>query len=138
MALKKNAVVKNYYILPCCLLLLNLCNTLISYKAAMIDEPLVRTGAVILLVLFGSSVVTFAVAPAIEALVRTLHRSSRRGAGELGEILFLALLGVGVFWVYYLITINGPEAVLPREWRNPKPAQHHAAGSTHRPLPEIA
>ncbi len=33
---KKTNVVKNYYILPCCLLLLNVCNSLVSYKADMI------------------------------------------------------------------------------------------------------
>ncbi len=56
-----------------------------------------RTFFVIGMVLFGSSVVAFVIAPAIEALVRSLHRTSRKGGGRLGEVLFLAALGAGIF-----------------------------------------
>ena len=40
---KTTAVVRNYYVLPCCLLLLNLVNSLVGYKAEMIAEPFLRT-----------------------------------------------------------------------------------------------
>jgi hypothetical protein len=117
---KKAHVVRAYYVLPCCLLLLNLVNNVVSYKADMIGDPLVRVGVIILLVLFGGSLVAFAIAPAIEAGVRALHRGSRHGAGTLGEIAFLAVLGVFVFWLYYQFYIHGPESILPREfWNNP-------------------
>jgi hypothetical protein len=114
---KTDKVVRNYFVLPCCLLLLNLGNSIITYKAGMISDVLERTCFVIGMVLFGSSVVAFVVAPAIEALVRTLHRTSRQG-GRLGEVLFLAALGVGIFLLYYVATIHGPQALLPAEWRN--------------------
>ena len=116
--MKKTNVVRNYFILPCCLLLLNVCNSLVSYKAGMIADPFLRTLAIIFFILIGSSAVAFLLAPAIEALVRTLHRTSQRGAGELGRVAFLVLLGVGVFYLYYQLYIHGPEAILPQIFRN--------------------
>ena len=118
--MKKNSVVRTYYILPCCLLLLNLCNNLVSYKAGVIANPMLRTVVIVALVLFGSSLVAFAAAPTLAALVRGLHRGSQKGAGLLGEIVFLILLGVGVFWLYYQLYVHGPEAILPEVWWNPK------------------
>ncbi len=104
--------------MPCCLLLLNLVNNLVSYKAGVIVDPTYRVLAIIGLVLCGSSVVAFAVAPGLEAAVRTLHQGSRRQAGILGEIIFLTLLGALVFWLYYQYYIHGAEALLPAEWWN--------------------
>lgn len=118
MAIKKTNVVRAYYVLPCCLLLLNLCNNLLSYKAEVIHDAYLRVLAIMALVLGGGSLVAFAVAPGIEALVRGLHQGSRKQAGILGEILFLALLGVFVFWLYYQYYIHGPESLLPQEWWN--------------------
>ena len=118
--MKTAQAVRSYYVLPCCLLLLNLCIGVVGYKARIIADPLERTAAIMGMVLFGGSLVAFVVAPAIEALVRALHVGSRRGAGTLGEILFLALLGVGVFWLYYQFYIVGPEAILPAAWHNPR------------------
>lgn len=111
---KKTNVVKHYFILPCCLLLLNVCNSLVSYKAGMIGDPLLRTAAIIFFVLIGSSLVAFIFAPAIEGLVHSLHRTSRKGAGELGRVIFLGLLGSGVFYLYYQLYIHGPQAILPQ------------------------
>jgi hypothetical protein len=118
--MKNTNVVRNYYVLPCCLLLLNLCVELVSYKAKMFGDPFLRTGAIMGMVLFGGSLVGFVLAPAITALVGSVQRTSRRGAGELGEILFLVALGAGVFWLYYRVYILGPESVLPMEWHNPR------------------
>ena len=115
---KKNNLVRNYFILPCCLLLLNVCNGLVSYKAGVIEDPFLRTLAVIFFILIGSSLVAFVVSPAIEALVRTLQRTSQKGAGELGRVAFLVLLGLGVFYLYYQLNIHGPQSLLPLAWRN--------------------
>jgi hypothetical protein len=117
---KTKAVIKNYYVLPCCLLLLNLANSLVSYKAELVEEPMLRTLAVIFLVLCGASLVSFVLAPAISAAVNAVHRGSRRGGGELGELVFFVLLGAGVFWCYYKLCNHGPASLLPPEWRNPK------------------
>lgn len=117
--MKSAAVIRNYYILPCLLLLLNLVNSAISYKSGMIRSPFQRASMVILLVLCGSTVTAFLLAPALEKLARTLHRSSRGGAGILGEALFLLGLGALVFWLYYVLTTHGVAALLPPAWRNP-------------------
>jgi hypothetical protein len=118
--MKKTNVVRNYFVLPCCILLLNLCVGLVSYKAKRLGDPLMQTAAVIAMVLFGGSLVGFVLSPAIEAMVGALHRGSRRRWGELGEIGFLIVLGALVFWLYYRMYIMGPEYLLPREWRNPR------------------
>ena len=119
--MKKSTVVRNYFILPCCLLLLNIVNNIVAYKSDEIGEPILRTGAVIFLVLAGSALVAFVLAPLITRLVQSLHLKSRQGAGELGEIIFLVVLGAGVFWLYYQVTIHGVASILPMDWRNPKP-----------------
>lgn len=118
--MKNTTVVRNYYVLPCCLLLLNLCVEMVSYKAKIFGDPFLRTGAIMGMVLFGGSFVGFVVAPAIGKLVGVLHQGSRKNGGELGEIFFLLLLGTVVFWLYYRIYIIGPESVLPAAWQNPK------------------
>jgi hypothetical protein len=110
--------VRNYYVLPCCLLLLNLVNGIIGYKAGAIADPFTRTMVVILLVLFGSSLTAFAIAPALTAGVRTLHQSSRRSAGGLGELAFILALGAAVFWVYYRVSSHGIVSIVPPAWRN--------------------
>ena len=116
---KTTAVLRNYYVLPCCLLLLNLVNSLVGYKAEMIDEPFLRTLIVIFLVLCGSSLVAFVLAPAIGMAVNSLQRGSRQGGGRVGETIFLLVLGAGVFWCYYQLCNHGPAALLPVGWRNP-------------------
>ncbi len=37
--MKNTHVVRNYYVLPCCLLLLNLCVEIVSYKARVFGDP---------------------------------------------------------------------------------------------------
>jgi hypothetical protein len=118
--MKNTNVVRNYYVLPCCLLLLNLCVEIVSYKVKVLDDALLRTAAIMAMVLFGGSLVGFVVAPAISLLVDTIYRRSRQGAGQLGEILFLLTLGVVVFWLYYRIYNIGPQSVLPAAWHNPR------------------
>src|SRR5258708_26551424 len=116
--MKSASVVKNYFVLPCCLLLLNLVNTIISYKVAVIYDGFLRAGFIIFMVLVGSLFVTYAVTPAIESLVRWLHTSTKQRAGGFGEVIFLLLLGIVVFWLYYRAYIIGPQAILPAAWRN--------------------
>ena len=118
--MKNPNVVRNCYVLPCCLLLINLCVELVSYKAKMIEDALLRTAAIMGMVLFGGALVGFVVAPAIGTIVGWLHRTSRRNWGGLGEVLFLGALGVLVFWLYYRVYILGPQSVLPAAWQNPR------------------
>jgi len=113
----KNRAVRNYYVLPCCLLLLNLCTGLVSYKAGTIYNPLLRTAVIMAMVLFGGSLVGFVMEPAITWIVGFVHQKSRR-TGRMVEIAFLAVLGLVVFWLYYRMYILGPKSILPVSWWN--------------------
>jgi len=70
------------------------------------------------MVLFGGSVVSMIAAPAIESVVNSLHFSSKRRWGKTGELVFILILSLGVFWLYYRAYIMGPGYILPPEWRN--------------------
>ena len=117
--MKASATLERYYVLPCCLLLLNLCNEIIAYKAKLIDDGLLRTLVIMGMVLFGSSIVAFAVAPGLVWTVQSLRRTSRSGAGQAGELLFLGCLGLVIFWLYYRNYLMGTEHILPLMWHNP-------------------
>lgn len=119
--MNSDRVVRNYYVVPCCLLLLNLCIELVSYKAKMVDDVLLRTATIMGMVLFGGALVGLIATPAISTIVGTLHRASRARFGVLGEAFFLLLLGAVIFWLYYRVYILGPQSILPLEWQNP----HH-------------
>jgi len=117
--MKASVTLERYYVLPCCLLLLNLCNAIISYKSQLIHDTFLRTLFVMGMVLFGSSVVTFAIAPGLTWTVQSLRRTSRSAAGGLGEVTFLIGLGVVIFWLYYRNYVHGTDSILPGVWRNP-------------------
>ncbi len=125
--MRKHDVVRNYFILPCCVLLLNLFAGIVSYKAKGIADPLIQTGVIMLMVLFGGSLIGFLVAPLIQFVVGIVHRRSKRRYGLLGEAAFLVALLFFVFWLYYRMYIFGPEYLLPAEWRNARtgPAPKH-------------
>ena len=116
--MKTSATLERYYVLPCCLLLLNLCNEIIAYKARLIDDGLLRTLFIMGFVLFGASLVAFAIAPGLVWLVQSLRRTSRSTAGQLGEVGFLVGLGLMIFWLYYRNYLLGTAYILPEAWRN--------------------
>jgi hypothetical protein len=116
--MKASVALERHYVLPCCLLLLNLCNEVIAYKARLIGDDFLRTLFIMSMVLFGASLVAFAVAPGIIWVVQSLRRSSRTAAGRLGDIVFLFALGGLIFWLYYRNYIHGTDAILPPAWRN--------------------
>lgn len=116
--MKTAKVLRNYYVLPCCLLLLNLCVELVSYKAKSLGEPIVQVLIIMAMVLFGGSLVAFIVSPAIERAITWSHQKSRSGGGSVGEVLFLLALGGLIFWLYYEVYIVGPESILPGSWHN--------------------
>ena len=83
--MKAAATLERYYVLPCCLLLLNLCNEIIAYKAKLIADGLLRTVFIMGMVLFGSSLVAFVVAPGIGWTVQSLRRTSRTSCTRQGR-----------------------------------------------------
>ena len=116
--MKTTLTLERFYVLPCCLLLLNLCNEIIAYKARLIDDAMVRTLFIIGLVLFGSSLVALVIAPGVVWAVHALRRTSRSQAGSLGGAAFLVGLGALIFWVYYRNYLLGTQSILPPAWRN--------------------
>lgn len=116
--MKASVALERHYVLPCCLLLLNLCNEIIAYKARLIGDDFLRTLFIMGMVLFGGSLVAFAVASGIIWLVQSLRRTSRTAAGGMGDILFLVVLGGVIFWLYYRNYVHGTEAIIPSIWRN--------------------
>lgn len=117
--MKNPQIIRNYYVLPCCLLLLNLCNQIASYKAQLIDDALLRTAAIMGMVLFGGSLIGLVAEPVIGSLIVSLHHGSRQRWGQIGEILFLCGLGMVVFWLYFRVDVYGAGSILPAGWRNP-------------------
>jgi len=117
-SVKTSRALERYYVLPCCLLLLNLCNEIISYKARLIHDGFLRTLCIMSMVLFGASLVAFGVAPGVIWAVQSMRRTSRSTGGNAGEVVFLSALGVLVFWLYYRNYILGTEFILPAFWRN--------------------
>lgn len=117
--MKKATLVRDYYVLPCCLLLLNLCTSIVSYKTQTIYDPYVRTGVIMGMVLVGGTLVGFVVSPLIGYLVSRLHRGSKQTGGTLGEVAFLLGLGLIIFWLYFRVYIHGAQSILPPAWRNP-------------------
>lgn len=116
--MKVSAALERHYVLPCCLLLLNLVNEIIAYKARLIHDGLLRTCFIMGMVLCGASLVAFAIAPGIVWAVQSLRRTSRSAAGRAGEWAFLGVLGLLIFWLYYRNYLIGTEAILPAAWRN--------------------
>jgi hypothetical protein len=55
----------------------------VSYKARVIDDALLRTAAVIAMVLFGGSLVGSLAEPVISTVVGSLHQGTRARAGQL-------------------------------------------------------
>lgn len=117
--MKVSTALARYYVLPCCLLLLNLCNEVVSYKAKLIADDFLRTLFIMGMVLFGSSLVAFAIAPGIVWTVQSLRKTSRSTGGGAGEVFFLLGLGGLIFWLYYRNYILGTEAILPAMFHNP-------------------
>jgi hypothetical protein len=116
--MKIKATLERYYVLPCCLLLLNLCNAIISYKAELIHDGFLRTLFIMGMVLCGSSLVAFAIAPGLIWVVQSMRRTSRSTGGGVGEGFFLIGLGMLIFWLYYRNYLLGTEYILPAGWRN--------------------
>jgi hypothetical protein len=116
--MKTSVTLERYYVLPCCLLLLNLCNEIIAYKARLISDGLLRTLFIMGFVLFGGSLVAFAIAPGLIWVVQSIRRTSRSNAGQVGEVFFLVALGMLIFWLYYRNYLMGTEYILPAAWQN--------------------
>jgi hypothetical protein len=109
--------IRKYFILPTCLLLLNAIEEICVYKSEFISNPYLRTAFVLLLFVVGISTVSFLLAPAIEKIITAAYFRGRKHAGYFGEFLILAVVIGGLYFIYFLLYIHGPEYLLPRAWR---------------------
>lgn len=108
---------KKYVIFPCCVLVFGALEEVVVYKSDIISNDYLRVGAMMAFYAFGISLLAFFVAPLVERLVLQLHTVWKSGGGRLGEYLFVALLLVGVYYLWYRILLIGPESLLPADWR---------------------
>src|SRR5258708_11164476 len=115
------AALERYYVLPCCLLLLNLGNEIIAYKARLIHDGFLRTLFIMGMVTFGSSLVAFAIAPGLIWTVQSLRRTSRSTIGGAGDLFFLAPPGALTFLLFYRQLPLGAGADPPAQWANTPP-----------------
>ena len=107
-----------FAVVPVCLLLLNALEEVVVYKLGeTIENPHIRTAALLLMFTAGFALIAALLVPWTSTLVKDLHSSSQKKGGATGILVFYLLLG-GVFYaIYYVIYIRGPQFLLPRAWR---------------------
>ena len=107
-----------FIILPSCLLVGNLFQEIISYKAEMAGNPYWRTAVIILGYFVVSAIGAFIAAPIAESVLKQIYTHSRK-QGLIWEAFFLLAVCAGVFFLYFMVYIHGVVSVLPRSWQNP-------------------
>jgi len=112
--------VQKFVILPTSLLLLNIFEELFCYKADVIANPYLRTGALMLMFLCGFTLVGLVFSPMISASLERMYYGGRKSGGYLGELLVLLVLYAALYYVYYLLygSSAGVENILPETWHN--------------------
>lgn len=108
---------KKYVIFPCCLLVFGALEEVVVYKSDLITNDYARVAAMMAFYAFGIALLAFWVTPILENMILRLHAASKFGSGRLGEYLFVLLLLAGVYFLWYQILVNGPESLLPEQWR---------------------
>ncbi|MBS3763053.1 MAG: hypothetical protein KGZ25_07100 [Planctomycetes bacterium] len=112
--------IEKYVILPTCLLVLEVFEEFVCYKAEIINNPYLRTLILLLMFFCGFSLVNLVFAPLINKAIEHLYYGGRKSAGPLGEIISLGVVYTALFYVYYLIysTEAGVEQLLPQSLHN--------------------
>ena len=109
--------IKKYFILPTCLLILNAIEEVGVYKSAVVTNPYLRTAVVLVMFIAGTALVSFVLAPVIEKMIARMYFSGRKHAGYLGEFFIVFSVILGLYVIYFLLYIRGPEYLLPPSWR---------------------
>jgi hypothetical protein len=105
-------------ILPAVLLLVNLVETIASYKVRQHVRD-VHLRAATALLLYGVAFVIAAewVSPWLKQTLTKTRRDSIRHAGTVGLVVFYAAAYGGLYYAYLLCELHGPASLLPRAWR---------------------
>ena len=105
---------RRYFVLPVCLLMLNVLEELFIYMVPeIVPNPWWRITVIIAMFLVGFAAVGFWIAPAMERWIGRMHSAGRKTAGWLGELLIVVAIGAAMFGIYYLLYIQGPKSLLP-------------------------
>ena len=105
-------------ILPICLLLLNAVQEVIAYKLPkFIRNPYTRTAVLIFLFAVGFAIIGDFLVPWIATLFEHGHKKSQKEGGKSGILIFYILSFAGIYLIYYIIYIKGPQYILPPLWR---------------------
>jgi len=112
--------IRRYVILPTCLLVLNVVEEVVCYKAQVIGNPYLRAGILMLMFFCGFGLVGLVFAPLLTRSLEQVYFGGRKHGGYLGELIVLAALYGGLFYVYYLMygAPSGVENLLPIAWHN--------------------
>jgi|HubBroStandDraft_1064217.scaffolds.fasta_scaffold11303_6 hypothetical protein len=105
-------------ILPAILLVVNLVESIVTYKVRQ-HVPDAHVRAAVALLLYGAAFVIAAdwVSPWLERTLTKTRRDSARHAGTMGLLLFYAVAYGGIYYAYLLYDLHGPASLLPRAWR---------------------
>lgn len=109
--------IKKYFVLPVCILVINIVEEILVYKSNFIADDYLRTAFILLLFIVGIAGVSFLVSPLIVKLLSSVYFKGRKHAGYAGELIILAVTLGGLYYLYFLIYIYGPEYLLPSAWR---------------------
>ncbi len=106
--------VRVFFILPVCLLLMNVLQELAVYKMERsIMNKFLFTGALLFMYAAVFTVVGNLVSPWLESVVEKLHFGSKKKGGGLGLLLFYSFTLAGLYVLYYFVFVKGPQSILP-------------------------
>ena len=118
MASKKKNIAK-YLVFPITYLILELVEDVLIYKAVLFKNAWLQTLVVIGILVFGISLVAFALVPFFQGGLDSLRKVNKKH-GALGEFMFTASVLLAIYFLYYIkvSTGGGIEALLPDFFHN--------------------
>ncbi len=114
---------RKYVILPFGMLFINALNAVLGYKLELIQNENLRVLAILFMSATGFGLVGLVLSPMLNRALEETRRTTRRQVGTFGEWLWIALMVALLFLLYRALYIQGPQSLLPVEWRNPAPSQ---------------
>lgn len=108
-----NKWLKRFFIYPCLVLIANLAEEIASYYTKHIDDPHLRTIAIIFFIVVGFGVIFWLLEIILPKTLQKAHRTSKKAGGLAGELLILAGILGGLYWAYYQVINYGVSRILP-------------------------
>lgn len=108
----KKRLLRNLLVLPLALLLLNIIQDIAIYKLRVIDDPHQRVTIIIVMLLFGFSIVGFFITPLLEGLIERVYHTGKRSIGFIGGFGVLLLVCYATYQLYFQIYIHGVDTIV--------------------------